>query len=91
MPLNPIFRAAQSEDLDQIVGLYRFLNPDDPAISTTEVEAIWRKLLRTDGVLVLLGEVDGRAVTTCTLVVVPNLTRGGRAYAFIENIVTHPD
>ena len=43
------------------------------------------------GSFVLLGEIGDQAVTTCTLVVVPNLTRGGRSYAVIENVVTHPD
>jgi len=48
-------------------------------------------MLNSDGICILLGEIGDQAVTTCTLVVIPNLTRGGRAYAVIENVVTHPD
>ncbi|XSC48098.1 GNAT family N-acetyltransferase [Bradyrhizobium sp. RDT10] len=35
-----------------------------------------------------LGLRDDAVVTTCTLVIVPNLTRGGAPYALIENVVT---
>jgi predicted GNAT family acetyltransferase len=30
-------------------------------------------------------------VASCSLSFIPNLTRGGRSIAFIENVITHPD
>ena len=38
-----------------------------------------------------MAEADGAIVASCACVVVPNLTRGGRPYALVENVVTHRD
>jgi GNAT superfamily N-acetyltransferase len=32
----------------------------------------------------------GRLLATCTAAIVPNLTRGARPYAVVENVWTHP-
>ena len=43
---------------------------------------------RRNSRLTHIADHDGRASATCTLVIVPNLTRGGHPYALVENVVT---
>ena len=82
---------ATAGDAEALLALYDFLSSDNERcplkLAKTNISKIWQ----IDGSAVLLGEIDGEALTTCTLIIVPNLSRGGRPYAVIENVVTHPD
>lgn len=85
-------RPAGPADLAAVTALYRHLNPDDPVPPPGEAERVWSGLLDHPGLTVLVGAAaSGELVASCTLVVIPNLTRRGRPYALIENVVTHAD
>lgn len=90
--MSPILtiRPAVAADLPAMAALYRHLNPDDPVPPPGEAEAAWERLLRHPGLTVLVGAIpSGELVASCTLVVIPNLTRAAMPYALIENVVTH--
>ena len=82
-------RLARPGDLDGMLDLYRHLNPDDPRPSPAAAEAAWAALLASELTSVFVAEAGGRPVSSCTLVIVPNLTRGARPYGLAENVVTH--
>jgi GNAT superfamily N-acetyltransferase len=84
-------REVQPGDLSQLQQLYRHLAPDDPICPADEALAILQRFLCYPGSAILIGEADGVLATSCTLIVIPNLTRGGRPYGLIENVVTHAE
>jgi len=81
-------RTAGPDDIPQLLQLYRHLDPDDKDIAFGEARERWERLKRYPGSDVFVGYLDDSLVATCTLVVIPNLTRGGAPYALIENVVT---
>jgi ribosomal protein S18 acetylase RimI-like enzyme/ElaB/YqjD/DUF883 family membrane-anchored ribosome-binding protein len=86
--MTALIRRAAVADLPAMLALYRRLNPDDPAADAIKPEEAWQKLLASPLVRIFVAETEGEIASSCTLVVVPNITRGARPYAFIENVVT---
>ncbi|HHW23067.1 MAG TPA: GNAT family N-acetyltransferase [Clostridiaceae bacterium] len=85
-------RFARYDDLKGIMGLYEILHPDDEKASSSPLENVWDEIMSNPGrYRYAVVEENDRLVATCNIAVVPNLTRTGRPYAVIENVVTHPD
>ncbi|WP_337271248.1 GNAT family N-acetyltransferase [Oryzifoliimicrobium ureilyticus] len=82
-------RIIDDADIRKLLELYRHLDPDDKETTTEDARKNWESLKRYPGSEIIVGCLDNELVTTCTLVVIPNLTRGGASYALIENVVTH--
>ena len=84
-----VIRHALSGDLPQLLALYPHLNPSDPIPSLEVAHRRLEALQKYPGSAVFIGIVDASTIASCTLVVIPNLTRGGQPYGLIENVVTH--
>jgi GNAT superfamily N-acetyltransferase len=83
-------RKVRRDELGKLLELYRHLNPDDPDISCKDkTNQLWDEICDDPRQSILVLEEDGCLAASCTLVIVSNLTRGGRPYALIENVVTH--
>lgn len=83
-------REARAADLDGLLNLYTFLH-DNPLPEKTEpLLKLWRRVMDDDQHHIIVAEEEGRIVSSCVCVVIPNLTRGQRPYALIENVITDP-
>jgi len=81
-------RSAGQDDLEELLELYRHLNPDDPELAPEAVADQWAEMVADDDLDIVVVEHDGRLVATCLLSVTENLTRGARPFAVVENVVT---
>lgn len=82
-------RMAGSDDLPGVLDLYQHLHAVDDRPSRASAEQALARLEGMPGSGVLIGSNEDGIRSSCTLIVIPNLTRGGRPYALIENVVTH--
>jgi GNAT superfamily N-acetyltransferase len=76
-------------DYDGLMRLYTHLHEKTVLRKTPEVAAVWAGILRNPAYHIIAAEEDGQIVSSCTCLIVPNLTHGCRPYALIENVVTH--
>lgn len=82
------FRTLTGEDLESLLELYRQLDADDDQSTPEQSEKVWMQI-ENDPNIQYFGAIDnGKVVSTCYAVYIPNLTRGNRGICFIENVVT---
>jgi len=86
-----VIRSAGEHDLSEVLNLYRHLHPHDPELETATAEQVWSTLLSSSFMTVIVAQAAELIVSSCTLAIVPNLSRGGRSYGVIENVVSHAD
>ena len=88
---NINIREAQITDLDDLLMLYSVLYGKNVLKRDKEMEKIWNHMLTDQYYHIIVAEEDGKIVSTCTCVVIQNLTFEHRPYAIIDNIVTHSE
>jgi GNAT superfamily N-acetyltransferase len=83
-------REIQPQELAAVLRLYGHLHErDTPPPSDGTAEAAWSESMSNPRCRYFGGYEGSDLVSCCTIIVVPNLTRGCRPYALIENVVTH--
>jgi GNAT superfamily N-acetyltransferase len=87
-----LVRKIKPEELDALLGLYAELHPDDASLpEKSELYLLWADIILNPLLHYFVGECNGEIVSSCTLAIVPNMTRGARPYGLIENVITRAD
>lgn len=84
-------REIKENELNELLELYLFLHEDCVPQTTEHLKNTWKTILEDKNHHIIVKEVNGKIVSSCVCVIIPNLTRNVRPYAFIENVVTHSD
>ena len=84
-------REAKREDLRALLELYLYLHEDSIPEFDAHLESTWDQIMEDGNHHLIVNEIDGKIISSCVCVIIPNLTRNVRPYAFVENVVTHED
>jgi len=84
-----MLREAKPEELNEILDLYLYLHEDSIPEDNEHLRNTWDQIMNDPNHHLIVNVVDGKIVSSCVCVIIPNLTRGVRPYAFVENVVTH--
>ena len=88
---NNMIREAEKKDLPQLLELYLFLHEDSIPEQSEHLTKTWDQIIGDPNHHLIVNEIGGRIISSCVCVIIPNLTRNVRPYAFVENVVTHTD
>lgn len=86
-----MIREANANDLNEILQLYLYLHETRIPEDSEQLRQTWDMIINDKNHHLIVCEVDGKIAASCVCVIIPNLTRNVRPYAFIENVVTHKD
>ena len=84
-------REARAEDLNAVLELYLHLHEESIPEQNEHLEKTWDQIIKDPNHHLIVYEEDGKIVSSCVCVIIPNLSRNVRPYAFVENVVTHAD
>ncbi len=86
-----MIREANKNDLEEILQLYLYLHETGIPDDSDQLRSTWEQIINDTNHHMIVCEVDGKIAASCVCVIIPNLTRNVRPYAFVENVVTHED
>ena len=67
--------------------MYKHLNPDDPDLKGTDyINKLWEEIFSDPNRYYIVVEEE-----SCILIIINNLTRSGRPFGLIENVVTNKE
>ncbi len=84
-------REIKENELQELLELYLHLHEESVPEMTEHLKDTWNAIMQDKNHHIIVKEAGGRIVSSCVCVIIPNLTRNIRPYAFVENVVTHSD
>lgn len=86
-----VVREVYENELIKVLELYLHLHEETLPEMTEHLKSTWNTIMQDKNHHIIVKEIEGKIVSSCVCVIIPNLTRKIRPCAFIENVVTHSD
>ena len=71
---NMMIREITEDDFDGLMKLYAQLGDNPIPQKSEEVLGVWNKILQNKDYHIIVADVEGKVVSTCACVIIPNLT-----------------
>ncbi|HBL83675.1 MAG: GNAT family N-acetyltransferase [Clostridiales bacterium GWF2_38_85] len=84
-----MIRVANETDLEGLLKLYTQLKTNPLSGESDKLTELWYEIIYDKNHYVIVADKDGEIVSTCVLIIIPNLTHNQRSYALIENVITN--
>ena len=82
-------RELNEKDLESLIKLYKQLDGANGNFTAEDARKIWKTEIEGNKKIKYFGAVEnGKVISTCYCLIIPNLTRLGSSIAFVENVVT---
>jgi GNAT superfamily N-acetyltransferase len=76
-------------DLMSLLKLYTNLHDKELPEENENLLSTWKHICEDENHHIIVAEEEGNIVSSCVLIIIPNLTHNQRPYGIIENVVTH--
>ena len=87
-----MIREINQNDIKGLMALYTQLHNNlMPDCNDPTILSLWTQIMQDKNHHIIVAEEDGKIVSSCVCIIIPNLTHDQRPYALIENVVTSQD
>ena len=75
-----MIREITDKDYNGLMALYMQLHDNPMPEETADLQALWKRILHDKDHHIIVAEEDGKIVSSCICVIIPNLTHNQQSY-----------
>lgn len=81
-------REVEKRDLKDLLELYMQLHDNIFPKISNNINLLWERIIDDKDHHILVGTLKGKIISSCVVIIIPNLTHNQQPYALIENVIT---
>lgn len=81
-------REVQKSDLKGLLELYMQLHDNPFPKINNNINLLWERIINDKDHHIVVGILNDKIISSCVVLVIPNLTHNQQPYAIVENVIT---